>query len=237
MASAVALVLFPLSALASITYSRSPIGAGNAEAPVTITWSFDNIQSDFGMSGSVDRYYITLDDDYNPIFPPTCADAVTEKSGTWIVNEPDISLPDPVKGVLIVGFSGACEVGDEPYYFEGTGASTIFTIIEAVAGWTVSNATFASSTLLALSVGGNLIFYFFAILVVTVGIAVGILFLYWAIRQGKFSVTVRKLSHEERHRRAVKSGKLLAVVKRYRKKTKDRKRFPEEFRILRTDLD
>jgi len=47
----------------------------------------------------------------------------------------------------------------------------------------ISTATLASSTDLALSVASNLITNVFGLLVVTVGIAVGIFFLYWAIRK------------------------------------------------------
>ena len=39
-----------------------------------------------------------------------------------------------MKGVVLVGFTGACETGDESYYIEGTGDSAIFTIISAAVG-------------------------------------------------------------------------------------------------------
>ena len=47
----------------------------------------------------------------------------------------------------------------------------------------ISNATLASSTELATSVASNLITNVFGLLVITVGIAVGVFFLYWAIRK------------------------------------------------------
>jgi len=47
----------------------------------------------------------------------------------------------------------------------------------------ISLTTLASSTLLGFSVANSLIVYFLQFLVVTIGIAVGIFFLYWAVRK------------------------------------------------------
>jgi len=139
----------PVTASAAITYSRSPSGSGDVEAPITITWSFDDI-TDFGAEHTGNTvYYITLDDDFNPVYPSAgnCYNATTEKSGSIQIDAPDVSFPDPVKGVMLISFPAICESGDTPYYFEGTGASTIFTIIEAAAGFSVISGAAASSFL------------------------------------------------------------------------------------------
>lgn len=132
------LLAFPFFAEAAITYSRSQTGL-EITSPFTITVSADSF-SDYELTPGVDLYYITLDDDYNPSFgpngtafppdPASCFDAVSDKSATWTV---DLPVGDVVKGVLIVGFTGSCETGDEPYYLEGDGeASTVtFTVIGA----------------------------------------------------------------------------------------------------------
>ncbi|OGZ08326.1 MAG: hypothetical protein A3C93_05990 [Candidatus Lloydbacteria bacterium RIFCSPHIGHO2_02_FULL_54_17] len=121
----VALALFslPSFANAAITYMRSQLGP-EVTTPFTITVSAESF-SDYGLSEGVDLYYITLDDDVNPTtecFPTTQLEA----SATF-----DVPVGDVVKGVLIVGFTGACETGDEPYYVEGDGSEVNFTVIGA----------------------------------------------------------------------------------------------------------
>src|SRR3989338_1405026 len=126
---------FPLYASAAITYSRSPQGT-SITSPVTITVSVDSF-SDYGLTPGVDQYYITLDDDYNP--QTECFPA-TQLSASAVFNLP---LGDVSKGVLIVGFTGACETGDEPYYLEGNGESTVFTVVAAPAAPSSGGGTLA----------------------------------------------------------------------------------------------
>lgn len=122
-----ALLIFPFSAIAAITYTRSPSGS-LITSPFTISVTADSF-SDYGLTPGVDRYYLTLDDDYNPhteCFPSTQLSA----SATF-----DVPLGDVVRGVMLVGFTGFCETGDEPYYLEGNGeAQTVTFIISPAAG-------------------------------------------------------------------------------------------------------
>jgi len=73
----------------------------------------------------------------------------------------------------------------------------------------ISNATIASSTELAGSVASNLTTSVLGLLVVMIGIAVGIFFLYWAVRKAmrapmgnidEWGNDLSTLSHAERKR-------------------------------------
>ena len=134
------LLSLPSVASAAITYARSPQGT-SITSPVTITVSAESFK-DFGLSAGVDQFYVTLDDDYNPhsnCYP------VTQLPVTVSFHLPPGDL---VKGVLIVGFTGYCETGDEPYYLEGNGESNsvAFTVAGAPAQSGTSKAAVVSAT-------------------------------------------------------------------------------------------
>ena len=117
---------FPSTAFSAVTYTRLPIGTTTL-SPVTITVSANSF-SDYGLSAGVDRYYITLDDDIlwpGGANPHTDCFPITQLSANASF---DVPIGGAVKGVVLVGFTGACETGDESYYLEGTGDSAIFTI-------------------------------------------------------------------------------------------------------------
>ncbi|OGZ06823.1 MAG: hypothetical protein A3C93_05005 [Candidatus Lloydbacteria bacterium RIFCSPHIGHO2_02_FULL_54_17] len=119
-ATLVPLLVFPLVSFAAISYTRSPEGA-SVTSPVTVTLSAGSF-ADFGLSTNVDRFYITLDDDFNP---RTECYPVSQFPVTATFHLPP---GDVVKGVMIVGFTNFCESGDEPYYLEGDGTGAIFTV-------------------------------------------------------------------------------------------------------------
>ena len=127
----------PFFASAAINYTRVAPGVV-IQSPFTVTVSVDSF-SDYGFTPGVNLYYITLDDDYNPhteCFPSTQLEANASF---------DVPDGDPVKGVMIVGFTNFCESGDEPYYLEGDGMSTAFT----VTGFSSSDPVIASGGTLA----------------------------------------------------------------------------------------
>lgn len=139
----VALVTFfalPLVSIAAITYTRSPEGVA-VSSPVTVTLTADSFR-DFGLSPGVDRFYLTLDDDFNPV---TECYPITQFPVTASFVLP---VGDVVKGVMVVGFTGYCETGDEPHYLEGNGetGTVAFTVIGASVGTSTGGVAASPAT-------------------------------------------------------------------------------------------